>query len=91
MDDRDKLEKIKKGIDLLSDNERKGLAQSLYNEIDKINEIDLEVNDTLISPSDIDCKLSSDEGVVFENPKVFIDNAPKKFDSFIEIGGVFNE
>lgn len=65
--------------------------KSLFNEIDKINEIDLEVNDTLISPSDIDCKLSSDKGVVFENPKVFIDNAPKKFDSFIEIGGVFNE
>ena len=34
MDDRDKLEKIKKGIDLLSDNERKGLAQSLYKEIE---------------------------------------------------------
>ena len=34
MDDKDKLEKIKKGIDLLSDNERRGLAQSLYKEIE---------------------------------------------------------
>lgn len=61
--------------------------KSLFNEIDKINEIDLEVNATLISPSDVDCKLSSDESVVFDKPEVLIDNAPKKFDSFIEIGG----
>lgn len=65
--------------------------KSLFNEIDKINEIDLEVNEVLINPSNIECTLSKDEGKDFENPNILIENAPKKFDNFIEIGGVFNE
>ena len=65
--------------------------KSLFNEIDKINEINLDVNDTLINPSDIECKLSSDKSIVFDDPEVFINNAPKKFDNFIEIRGVFDE
>lgn len=65
--------------------------KELFNEIDKINEIDLNVEDTLISPCDNKCVLFSDNVVEFENPKFLIENAPKRFDNFIEVAGVFNE
>ena len=65
--------------------------KELFNEIDKINEIDLKVERTLISPCEDKCVLFKDESVCFENPKVLIENAPKRFDNFIEVAGVFNE
>lgn len=65
--------------------------KSLLDEINKINEIDLEVDDVLINPSNINCELSKDESTYFENPEALINNAPKKFDNFIEVGGVFDE
>lgn len=65
--------------------------KSLLDEINKINEIDLEVDDVLINPSNINCELSKDESTYFEKPESLINNAPKKFDNFIEVRGVFNE
>lgn len=65
--------------------------KELFNEIDKINEVDLEVNEVLISPNTNKCELSSDTYTTFENPRILIGNAPKKFDNFIEVAGVFDE
>ena len=80
-------------LDLLDEETDKFSYQlkELFNEIDKINEIDLEVEDTLISPCEDECVLFKDKSVCFKNPKVLIENAPKKFDNFIEVAGVFNE
>ena len=65
--------------------------KELFNEIDKINEIDLKVEETLISPCEDKCVLFKDKSAEFKNPKVLIENAPKRFDNFIEVAGVFNE
>lgn len=80
-------------LDLLDEEVDKFSYQlkELFNEIDKINEIDLEVKNTLISPCEDKCILFEDKSKTFENPKVLIENAPKRFDNFIEVAGVFNE
>lgn len=80
-------------LDLLDEEVDKFSYQlkELFNEIDKINEIDLKVEDTLISPCEDKCTLFEDKSVCFENSKVLIENAPKRFDNFIEVAGVFNE
>ena len=65
--------------------------KELFSEIDKINEIELKTNDTLISPYTNDCVLFDDCVTEFENPRCLIENAPKKFDNFIEVAGVFDE
>lgn len=63
----------------------------LFNEIDKINDIKLETREVLINPSDNKCVLFEDCGVNFDRPNVLVNNAPKKFDNFVEIRGVFDE
>ncbi len=65
--------------------------KSLFDTINKINEIDLKVDETMISPSNVRCACFDDESTNFENPSALVNNAPKKFDNFVEIRGVFDE
>lgn len=65
--------------------------KSLLDEINKINEIKLDEEDILIAPSTNDCVLSSDEAIDFKNKEGLINNAPTRFDSFVEVVGVFDE
>lgn len=65
--------------------------KSLFNEIDKINDIDIDTEDVMISPSCNECEVFADKAVSCSYTKKLIDNAPKKFDNFVEIRGVFNE
>lgn len=65
--------------------------KSLFNEIDKINDININVEEGIFSPSDNKCELFSDEYTVFEKPQELIDNAPEKLENFIEVAGVFDE
>ena len=65
--------------------------KSLFNEIDKVNEIDVKVKEGIFSPLDNECELFSDEYTVFDKPNRLIDNAPEKLENFIEVAGVFDE
>ena len=65
--------------------------KSLFNEIDKVNEINVSVKDGIFSPLDNKCYLFDDEYETFESPNKLIDNAPNKLENFIEVAGVFDE
>lgn len=65
--------------------------KALFSEIEKVNEIDLEVSDGMIAPSTNNCVLREDEVITCSNTKELIENAPCKFDNFIEVGGVLDE
>ena len=65
--------------------------KSLFNEIDKVNEIDVKVEKGIFSPLDNKCDVFPDEYTVFEKPEKLIENAPKKLENFIEVAGVFDE
>ena len=65
--------------------------KSLFNEIDKVNEIDVSIEEGMISPLNNECELFSDEYTCFSNPNRLIDNAPEKLENFIEVAGVFDE
>ena len=65
--------------------------KSLFTEIEKVNEIKLETNETMISPTINTCKMFFDGPENFDNPSRLVENAPKKFDNFIEVAGVFDE
>ncbi len=65
--------------------------KELFNEIDKVNEIDISEKEGIFSPLDSKCEMKSDECITFENPKKLIDNAPEKLENFIEVAGVFDE
>lgn len=63
----------------------------LFDEIDKINDVDVDSCDVMISPSVCFCECFEDKAVSCSYTNDLIDNAPKKFDNFVEIRGVFNE
>ena len=65
--------------------------KSLFKEIDKINEIKLESDDILISPTSSSCTCFKDEPSNCTYNKSLIENAPLRFDEYIEIRGVLNE
>jgi len=65
--------------------------KALFNEIDKINDIDITTKETLISPSESTCIPEEDKAQICSYTKELVANAPKTFDNFIEIRGVFNE
>ena len=65
--------------------------KELFNEIDKVNEIDIDVKEGIFSPLNNECEMFSDEYTVFENPEKLINNAPNKLENFIEVAGVFDE
>lgn len=67
--------------------------KAIMDEIDRINDVDVDTSDILISPWSDDCVLRDDE--VVESSKELCDdlinNAPEKFDSYVEVRGVFND
>ena len=63
----------------------------LFNEIDKVNEINVKVEKGIFSPLDNKCDVFPDEYTVFEKPEKLIENAPEKLENFIEVAGVFDE
>ena len=65
--------------------------KSLFNEIDKVNEIDVNVEKGIFSPLDNKCELFPDDYTVFEKPEKLIENAPETLENFIEVAGVFDE
>ena len=65
--------------------------KELFNEIDKVNEINIDVKEGIFSPLDNECEMFSDEYTVFEHPEKLINNAPNKLENFIEVAGVFDE
>lgn len=65
--------------------------KELFNEIDKVNEIDIDVKEGIFSPLNNECEMFSDEYTVFESPEKLINNAPNKLENFVEVAGVFDE
>ena len=65
--------------------------KALFKEIDKINEIKLESDDILISTTSSSCTCFKDEPNNCAYNKSLIENAPSRFDEYIEIRGVLNE
>ena len=63
----------------------------LFNEIDKVNELNLDNYDNMISPSENKMVMFDDEVSEFENVSSLIENAPRKLENFIEVAGVFDE
>ena len=45
----------------------------------------------MISPSDNKIEMFSDEIKTLDNPSKLIENAPLKYENFIEVAGVFDE
>jgi len=67
--------------------------KSIMDEIDKIKDVEVASEDILISPNKNECHLREDEGISTEQKmcQQLIENAPSKFDSYIEVRGVFND
>lgn len=65
--------------------------KELFNEIDKVNEIDVKVSEGIFSPLDIESDMFDDDYTTFENPNRLVDNAPEKLENFVEVAGVFDE
>ena len=63
----------------------------LFDEINKINELKLDAKEGMISPSNNKCAMFNDEVIVFSKPSSLIENAPSRFENFIEVAGVFDE
>ena len=81
-----KLELSEKEIDKFSYE-----LKLIFNEIDKINELKLDTTKGMISPSNNDFVMFDDEVTSYTNPMELVENAPKKFENFIEVAGVFDE
>ena len=65
--------------------------KELFNEIDKVNEINIEEKEGIFSPLDNKCEMFPDEYRTFKNTNRLIENAPEKLENFIEVAGVFDE
>lgn len=78
----------------LSDEETEKFShqlKSLMDEINKITDVEIDSEEALIAPFRLDCSLRKDEFSNSQNPKEIINNAPVKFENFIEVAGVFDE
>lgn len=65
--------------------------KSLFDEIDKINNIDINQDEVLITPSINKCEMFEDEMFKSLYSESLVNNAPKRFDNYVEVRGVFNE
>lgn len=65
--------------------------KSLMDEIDKISCEEIDLDEGLISPCKEACALREDTFLNSSDCFGIIDNAPVKFDNFIEVAGVFDE
>ena len=59
-------------------------------EIEKINDIKVESDEIMISPFSDLCKLNDNDDTPLTTKEV-LQNAPSTFDSYIEVGGAFDE
>lgn len=65
--------------------------KSILDEINKINDIELEQDKILISPTKEKCNLRNDEESYELETEQILKNVPNKFDKFVEVRGVFDE
>ena len=65
--------------------------KQILNEIDKINDIELESDEIMIAPWENDCITREDDPCGALELDDVLRNAPKKFDRFVEVRGVFDE
>lgn len=67
--------------------------KAILDEIDKIKDVDVKTDDILISPCTNECVLREDVGVKSSTDlcSSLIENAPSKFDTYVEVRGVFND
>lgn len=65
--------------------------KELFNEIDKVNEINIDISEGIFSPLNNECEMFEDNYTVFEDPIKLVDNAPEKLENFVEVAGVFDE
>ena len=65
--------------------------KSILDEINKINDIELEQDKILISPTKENCNLRNDEESYELETEQILKNVPNKFDKFVEVRGVFDE
>lgn len=64
--------------------------KQILDEIEKINEVDSSTDDILISPVEHLCDFK-DKDYTDDVSKKLLENAPTKYDSYIEVRGVFND
>lgn len=65
--------------------------KDLLNEIEKINDIEVETEEILISPVSDQCKLNKDKAYKMIDKSLVIKNAPHVENDFIAVKGVFDE
>lgn len=65
--------------------------KSVMNSIEKINDVEVVSDLMMISPSDMECVLFSDDQEDILDKKDVLVNAPSKVDSYISVRGVFDE
>ena len=63
----------------------------LFNEIDKVTNVNVNDADTMFSPSNQEMDMFFDEYVSYDNYKKLISDAPVSFENFIEVAGVLDE
>jgi aspartyl-tRNA(Asn)/glutamyl-tRNA(Gln) amidotransferase subunit C len=78
----------------LTEDEIKKYQEQLTNilgEIDKINKVEIDTDEIMISPSNNKNVFSEDEVYSSNNPKSILNNAKKTNGDYIEVIGVINE
>ena len=65
--------------------------KEILNKIDEINEVEVSIDDILISPVDKSCEVFNDEIGEMLDKDLVLRNAPKVYDPYIEVRGVFDE
>lgn len=65
--------------------------KSVMNSIEKINDVEVVSDQMMISPSDVECTLFSDDQEDVLDKSDVLANAPHKLDSYISVRGVFDE
>ncbi len=65
--------------------------KQILNEIEKINEIEIDDKEILIAPNVKDLELKENDSIEQIPSSEALKNAPKTYESYIEIRGVFND
>lgn len=65
--------------------------KQILNEIERINDIDLPQEEILIAPNVKDLELENNDGIKHIKTEDALSNAPKTYENYIEVRGVFND
>ena len=65
--------------------------KAILDEIEKINDVDETTEEIMINPNNNECVLTSDEKGSMLDIADVVKNAPKKYEDYIEVRGVFDE